>query len=217
MKINAALLQAICPALGARAVEWVEPINAALDAAQCNTIDRAGMFLAQARHESAQFTRLEESLNYSAAGLLATFPTRFTPAEARAYERQPQRIACKAYAGRMGNGNEESGDGWRYRGRGLFQVTGRDNYHEVGVALLSSGDALLQDPDLLLRPEFAALSAAWYWASNGLNALADIADFDGVSDVINKGRKTAAVGDSNGYADRLAGWKLCLDVLIPTA
>lgn len=213
MKLSDADLLAICPALGRRVGEWVEPINAALDAAQCNTTDRAAMFLAQARHESEQFTRLEENLNYSSGALVATFPTHFTTDEAHAYERQPQRIANKVYASRMGNGDEESGDGWRYRGRGLFQITGRDNYHEVGVALLSSGEALLKEPDLLLRPDFAALSAAWYWIANGLNALADLGDFDGVSDVINKGRKTVAVGDSNGYVDRLAGWKISTQVL----
>lgn len=214
MKLSDADLLAICPALGAKAAEWVKPINAALDAAQCVTLDRAAMFLAEARHESAQFTALEENLNYSSGALVATFPKYFTTDEAHAYERQPQRIASRVYGGRMGNGDEASGDGWRYRGRGLFQVTGRDNYHEVGVALLSSGEALLESPDLLLMPSFAALSAAWYWASNGLNARADIGDFDGVSDLINRGRKTAAVGDSNGYADRLAGWKLCLSVLV---
>lgn len=214
MKIERVHLQAICPALGAKVDEWVEPINAALDAAQCNTLDRAAMFLAQARHESAQFTTLEENLNYSSAALVATFPKYFTTNEAHAYERQPQRIANRVYAHRMGNGPEESGDGWRYRGRGLFQITGRDNYAEVGIALKSSADALLDNPGLLTGHEFAAMSAAWYWSTNGLNELADAADIDGVSDLINRGRKTAAVGDSNGYADRLAGWKLCLSVLV---
>lgn len=217
MKLSAADLLAICPALGVKVNDWVAPINAALSSAQCNTTDRAAMFLANARHESAQFTRLEENLNYSSGGLVATFPKYFTTDEAHAYEHQPARIANRVYAGRMGNGDEASGDGWRYRGRGLFQITGRDNYHEVGVALLSSGDAMLESPDLLLQPSFAALSAGWYWLTNGLNELADIGDFDGVADVINKGHKTAAVGDSNGYVERLAGWKVALAVLNPTA
>lgn len=214
MKIERVHLQAICPALGAKVDEWVEPINAALDAAQCNTLDRAAMFLAQARHESAQFTRLEESLNYSAAGLLATFPKYFDDVTANIYARKPAAIANRVYANRMGNGPEESGDGWRHRGRGIFQVTGADNLRELGVALLSSPDALLKNPDLLLLPNYAALSAAWFWGVNELNAFADRGDFDGVCDGIFRGRKTAAVGDSNGYADRLAGWKLCLSVLV---
>ena len=213
MKLSDADLLAICPALGVKVNAWVAPINAALSSAQCNTTDRAAMFLAQARHESAQFTRLEENLNYSSGALVATFPKYFTIDQAYAYARQPQRIASRVYANRMGNGDEASGDGWRYRGRGLFQITGRDNYHEVGVALKSSGEALLTNPDLLLQPDFAAMSAAWYWISNGLNDLADLGDFDGVADVINKGHKTTAAGDANGYADRLAGWRVANEVL----
>ena len=214
MKLDAAQLLAICPALGRAVGDWVEPINAALDAAQCNTLDRAAMFLAQARHESEQFTRLEESLNYSAAGLLATFPRYFDAQTAAIYARNPQKIANRVYANRMGNGDEASGDGWRHRGRGIFQVTGADNLRELGVALLSSPDALLRDPDLLLLPNYAALSAAWFWGVNQLNDPADRGDFDGVCDGVFRGRKTAAVGDSNGYADRLAGWKLATAVLI---
>lgn len=202
MKIERVHLQAICPALGAKVDEWVEPINAALDAAQCNTLDRAAMFLAQARHESAQFTTLEENLNYSSGALVATFPKYFTTNEAHAYERQPQRIANRVYAGRMGNGDEASGDGWKFHGRGLIQITGRAMYRACSEGLQQP---LLDRPELLLDPELAALSAAWYWTVNDCNLYADRNNFVKVTEIVNGGR--------NGLVDRQRYLETCLRIL----
>lgn len=162
---------------------------------------RQSAFLAQCAHESAGFSRFAENLNYSAAGLAATWPGRFRGADgqpnalALAYQRRPMVIANHVYANRMGNGDEESGDGWRFRGRGLLQVTGRGMYQRCGEAL---GLPLLEQPDLLLQPEQAVLSAAWFWQSKGLNALADQGDFEGILRRINGGR--------NGLAKRKALW-----------
>lgn len=162
---------------------------------------RQSAFLAQCAHESAGFSRLAENLNYSAAGLAVTWPGRFRGADgqpsalALAYQRRPVVIANHVYANRMGNGSEESGDGWRYRGRGLLQITGRGMYQRCGEAL---GLPLLEQPDLLLQPEPAALSAAWFWQSNGLNALADAGDFEAITRRIN--------GGLNGLAERKVLW-----------
>ena len=132
---------------------------------------RVAAFLAQIAHESQELNRLVENLNYSAAALMSTWPKRFpTLADAEPYARQPERIANRAYANRLGNGAEQSGDGWRYRGRGIIQVTGRGNYHEIGAALALPLDV---QPELLEQPANAALSASWFWKSHLLNPLAD--------------------------------------------
>jgi len=117
--------------------------------------------LAQAAHESQDFTSMRENLYYSAPNLMKTFPTAFSSARiASQYANRPQAIANRAYANRLGNGNEASGDGWRYRGRGYIQLTGRDNYRQAGRAL---GLDLERNPDLASRPDVAAEIAAWYW------------------------------------------------------
>lgn len=165
------------------------------------TPTRQSAFLAQAAHESAGFTRLTENLNYSATGLAATWPGRFRGADgqpnalARALNRRPEAIANVVYANRMGNGPEASGDGWRYRGRGLLQITGRAQYERCGAAL---GLPLVEQPDLLAQPEPAVLSAAWFWQVNGLNELADAGDFEAITRRIN--------GGLNGLAERRALW-----------
>ncbi|OEC45004.1 glycoside hydrolase family 19 [Pseudomonas sp. 1D4] len=165
------------------------------------TPNRQSAFLAQAAHESSGFTRLTENLNYSATGLAATWPGRFRGADgqpnalARALHRRPEAIANVVYANRMGNGPEASGDGWRYRGRGLLQITGRAQYQRCGAAL---GLPLVEQPDLLAQPEPAVLSAAWFWQVNGLNELADARDFEAITRRIN--------GGLNGLAERRALW-----------
>lgn len=165
------------------------------------TPTRQSAFLAQAVHESAGFTRLAENLNYSATGLAATWAGRFRGADgqpnalARALHRRPEAIANVVYANRMGNGSEASGDGWRYRGRGLLQITGRAQYQRCGAAL---GLPLVEQPDLLAQPEPAVLSAAWFWQVNGLNELADAGDFEAITRRIN--------GGLNGLAERRALW-----------
>ena len=136
-----------------------------------DTVDRARAFLAQVGHESSQLNTIEEKLNYSAQGLRKFFPKYFpTQKEALAFARNPERIANRVYADRMGNGSEESGDGWTFRGRGLIQITGRDNYASMSSLM---GKDLTIWPDALLLPLDACRSAALWWKANGLNALAD--------------------------------------------
>jgi putative chitinase len=133
---------------------------------------RAG-FLAQAMHESQDFTRLVENLNYKTPERVrAVWPTRFaTLAEAALVLRDPERLANTVYSNRLGNGDFSSGDGWRYRGRGIFQLTGRANYMAAGEAL---GRPYKYQPDLVSLPSDAVLTAGWYWATSGCNALSDI-------------------------------------------
>lgn len=168
---------------------FADPLTAAFKQFDINTVKRQAAFLAQTIHESAAFTRLVENLNYSANGLVATWPSRFTPAEAEHYARKPQQIANRVYGGRMGNGDEKSGDGWLYRGRGLIQLTGKANYKAAGEAL---SIPLLTNPELLETPHTASLSAAWYWQKEGLNQLADSDAFDNITRRINGGTKGAA-------------------------
>lgn len=175
----------------ARAAAWAEPLQFALDAAEVNAPHRLAAFLAQIGHESDNFTVLEESLNYSAEALLRVFPKYFSPAQAASYARQPERIGSKVYGGRMGNGPETSGDGWRYRGRGLIQLTGLINYKEFGRI---AGLDTVGNPDLLLDKRNACLSAAWFWKSRGLNRIADAKDLRALTMAIN--------GGLNGFDDR---------------
>jgi putative chitinase len=146
----------------ADAALWIGPLNAALVEFALTTPKRQAMILAQLAHESAELTRVEENLNYSANGLLRTWPSRFTRELASLYAHQPEKIANRAYAGRNGNGEQHTGDGWRYRGRGPIQLTGRGNYIEAGEAL---GVDLVGDPNLLLFPTVGARVAAWFFVS----------------------------------------------------
>jgi putative chitinase len=172
--------------------EWVEPLNETFAKYEINTPKRQACFLGQCMHESGGFKFLKENLNYSAKGLVATWPSRFPNIEyASEYERKPERIANKVYSGRMGN--TEEGDGAKYIGRGLIQLTGKDNYKAVTEAL---GVDLLANPQLLEEPRYAALSAGWYWNKKGLNATADANDIETMTKRIN--------GGSIGIADRQA-------------
>ncbi|EDN4425248.1 glycoside hydrolase family 19 protein [Salmonella enterica subsp. enterica serovar Kentucky] len=187
------------------AQRWFEPLSKAAAEFQINTPARLSAFIAQTGHESTSFSRLSENLYYTDAERVARiFRSGFDnnkngviePAEiafARAYTRNPEKLANRAYAGRGGNGDEASGDGWRFRGRGLIQVTFRDNYFRCGKAL---GLDLIATPDLLLEYVNAARSAAWYWQTNGCNELADKGDFLAVTRRINP--------PAEGQADRLA-------------
>lgn len=208
--ISSAQLREIMPAAGEFARLYAGPLDAAMARFDIDTPRRAAPFLANVAHESAQLICVEERLNYSSSALHSTWQSRFDIKVAAEYAHKPERIANRAYANRMGNGDEASGDGYRFRGRGPFQITGRDNYRTCGQAI---GYDLENNPDLLLQPECGALAAAWFWSSNGLNAIADAGDFDGICDVINRGHKTAAIGDANGYADREKFWKSAKRVL----
>lgn len=131
---------------------------------------RLAHFLAQCSHESAGFTRVEENLNYSAKGLLQVFPKYFTEESAIKYEHNGIMIASRVYADRMGNRDETSQDGWKFRGRGYIQLTGKDNYQRFGSKV---SENLLTDPDLVAT-KYPLLSAAWFWDSKNLNELADM-------------------------------------------
>ncbi|UGQ48934.1 glycoside hydrolase family 19 protein [Massilia endophytica] len=154
-----------------RAAQWLSALQHCMQGCAIDTPLRQAAFLAQILVESSALGRLEESLNYSAPRLRQVWPQRFPTDEIAArYAHNAAALANYVYAGRMGNGDEHSGDGWRYRGRGLIQLTGRANY-----ALFSKDmqvDAL-GDPDQLLQPAGAALSAGWFWRAKGLNELAD--------------------------------------------
>lgn len=181
------------------AARFVEPIRLTLERYEINTPKRIAGFLAQVAHESARFSRLVENLNYSADGLAKTWPNRFRGPDGKpnalalSLHRKPELIANHVYASRMGNGAPATGDGWKYRGRGLIQVTGKENYAACGKAL---GIDLLAAPESLESPLYAALSAGWYWHHRGLNAPADAGDMQRVTRIIN--------GGTHGLQDRLA-------------
>lgn len=195
----------VCPQ-AKNAAAWVESLNVSMETVYADSHPRAIRFLAQFAHESAGFTSLEENLNYSAKGLLETFPKHFDLSTATKYARQPERIANRVYANRMGNGDEASGDGWEYRGRGAG-ITGRDNYARCSIAICLDVDTLIKNPELLVEPSYAAMAFSWFWSEHSLNALADASRFDAISDMINQGHITPREGDANGYADRLAWLK----------
>jgi putative chitinase len=153
---------------------------------EINTVNRVAAFLAQCGHESVDFTVLQENLNYSTKGMMATWPKRFpTEASAAPYNRNPEKIANKVYADRMGNGPESSGDGWKYRGRGAIQLTGKSNYMAFMKDL---GFDNVDDCILYLESLDGGLeSAAWFWWKNGLNKWADSGDMVGLTKKINGG------------------------------
>ena len=186
----------------ARAGDWTQALNPAMERFEINTPQRSAAFLAQLAHESGEFTRLVENLNYTAARLCAVWPTRFPTADAaQPYARNPEALANVVYARRLGNSDAASGDGWRFRGRGLIQLTGRGNYRTSGTAI---GVPLEDQPDLLETVGPAALSAAQFWSSRGLNHLADDqndanddADFVKITKIINGG--TAGLNSRRQY------------------
>jgi putative chitinase len=168
-----------------------------------NTPVRQAMFLSQVAHESGSFRFVVENLNYSVNGLRSVFRKYFPDDEIAAqYARQPEKIANRVYANRMGNAEESSGDGWKYRGRGLIQLTGKDNY--TAFSLQANNEAIIK-PDLVAQPELAAESAGWFWMINGLNKLADTGDVKAVTRRIN--------GGFNGLADREAKYNKLMILL----
>lgn len=186
---------------------FLPALNRAMARWRIDSRVRQAAFIAQVGHESGQLRNLVENLNYSAEALVRTWPSRFTDQTASGYARQPEKIANKVYGGRMGNGPEASGDGWRFRGRGLLQVTGRDNYREAGAGL---GLPLEDEPELLEQAEHAAQSAAWWWAKCGLNEMADAGRIRDIGSIINTGQPGKM---PNGAAERLALYDLALRVL----
>lgn len=185
MEITLEILQEIAPNARDDVLEaFATTMSEVFEEYGINTPLRAAHFLAQAAHECGEFTVFAENLNYSAKRLVEVFPKYFRDVDPNAYARKPEKIANRVYANRMGNGDEESGDGYAYRGRGIFQLTGRSNYRTIGEAL----DIDLEgDPDQALASDVAVLVALQYWKSRGLNALADKDDIVGVTKKINGG------------------------------
>lgn len=184
------------------AAQWHLYVVDALKRFHITTPNQVAAWLAQTAHESGGYTLLVENLNYRATIMAAIWPNRFavlgpdkkpvktpdgknTPNKfALAIERKPELIANVVYSSRMGNGPTESGDGWKYRGRGLKQLTGKDNYIRCGSAL---GLNLVEQPDLLQEPGGATLSAAWFWTANKCSEIIDTGDFKALTKKINGG------------------------------
>jgi putative chitinase len=199
------LLQKVCTNTKKEILEpYVVPLNKLCK--QYKITDnhkRLAAFLAQVAHESGGFNFTKENLNYSAKALQTVFKKYFpTEKEALAYERKPEKIANRVYANRMGNGDEKSGDGWRYRGRGLIQLTGRNNYD----AFAKFTKRKLTDIIAYLEtPEGAVMSAVWFWDTNNLNSFCDKDDFVGLTKRIN--------GGTNGLEDRKKYYDQTLKIL----
>jgi putative chitinase len=162
-----------------------EALSKMLPKYEINTLNRVAGFLAQCGHESADFTVLKENLNYGAKGLRATFPKYFaTDAAATQYERQPEKIANRIYANRMGNGAETTGDGYKYRGRGAIQLTGHDNYAAFAKSINKTIDETVAYCETM---DGAIESACWFWKKNNLNATCDANDIVAMTKKINGG------------------------------
>jgi putative chitinase len=185
--------------------EWYNNLLNILPEYDIDTSNRVAAFMAQCGHESGGFTLMQENLNYSAKGLVGTFKKYFpTEAVAKPYERRPEMIANRVYANRMGNGDEASGEGWYFRGRGIVQITGKNNYTKCSQSLFES-NVLVENPDLLLETEYAIHSACWFWSAARLNELADIGDMKTMTKRIN--------GGYIGLEDRINHYNHAIEIL----
>ena len=181
--------------------KWEQPLLDVFDKYSINTLNRQACFIGQCMHESGGFKLLEENLHYSSGALMRTWPSRFPDQDtADKFANNPEKIANKVYGGRMGN--VEDGDGWKYHGRGLIQLTGKDNYANCGSGL---GVDLLSNPEWVATPEYASLSAGWFWNKKGLNELADVMDIETMTKRIN--------GGTLGLDDRLNKIQRIMDIL----
>jgi putative chitinase len=182
---------------------WLRALNDKMALYEINTDQRVAAFLAQCMHESNNFNVLKENLNYSTQGLMKTWPSRFPDEDtANAYAHNPEKIANKAYENRMGNGPESSGDGWKFSGKGLIQLTGRTNCEEFAKYIGMDVNVL---GDYLLTPNGAVDSACYFFKKNGLNEIADTGDIDKISRIVN--------GGILGMAERHANYTDALGVL----
>jgi putative chitinase len=185
-----------------------DAFNETFDRFGINSPVQQASWIGQCGHECGNFRILEENLNYRAATLLKLFPRTpkrawgFTPEEAAAYEKQPQRIANRIYGNRMGNRDEASGDGWRFRGSGFLQLTGHSNFFHAGKAL---GEDFVMQPELVRTPKYAAMTAGWFWQTHKLNQYADSRDFLMMTKKIN--------GGTIGLDDRIKHINHALDIL----
>jgi len=183
--------------------QWVDALNETFERFNIATPAQQASFIGQAAHESGNFKMLVENLNYRAETLMKVWPKRFPTLEfAKQYERDPKKIANSVYANRMGNRDEASGDGFRFRGRGLFQTTGHSGYYHAGQAL---GEDFVMNPDLVATPKYAALTAGFFWNTHKLNNFADVEDFKGMTKKIN--------GGFIGLEDRIKHIRHALSVL----
>jgi putative chitinase len=183
--------------------EWYEALSQLLPDYDINTPQRIAAFIAQCSHESAGFKFLKENLNYRAESLMRVWPRYFPNIElAKQYAHNQEKIANRAYANRMGNGNEGSGDGWKFCGRGLIQLTGRNNYEAFAESIETPVEEI---PEYLATFEGAAQSACWFWETNGLNKWADTGDIVTLTKKIN--------GGTLGLDDRIKHYKHALEVL----
>ena len=180
------------------ALELSKKYKSLLDKHRINTPLRLAHFFSQLSHES-NLEPKRENLNYSAEGLLKTFKKYFNNTTAKQYARKPEAIANKVYSNRMDNGDEASGDGWKYRGGGLLQHTGKAEYK---ILKSRTGIDYVSQPELLNNEADALIAAIDYWNRLGLSNYADKDDLDTISDLINIGRKTTTYGDANGFSDR---------------
>ena len=183
--------------------KWYKPLMDTFIKYNISTTQRQACFIGQCQHESANFTKLEEGLNYSASRLMAVWPSRFPSLDvANQYANNPEKLANKVYGGRADLGNTEDGDGFKFHGRGIFQLTGRSNYQVCGDAL---GQSLTEQPSLLLEPMWACMSAGWFWNKKGLNSLADNEDWTTMTKRIN--------GGTVGLDDRINKIHKAMDIL----
>lgn len=198
------LQQLIPKAIGGVEV-WHAGLVEILPQYEINNVARVAAFIAQTAHESGGYTLLEENLNYGAKGLRGIFGKYFPTDEmAAAYERQPQKIANRVYSSRMGNGDEASGEGWKFRGRGLIQLTGKSNYTQCSQDMFSDS-TLVDNPDVLLDPFYAIHSGCWFWTKNSLNVQADAQDIKMMTKKIN--------GGFIGLEDRIHHYNHAIEIL----
>ena len=179
-----------------------DPLNATFIKFKIDTDRKQAAFLGQCGHECGNFKVFEENLNYRAETLMKLWPKRFPTLEfAKQYEKNPRKIANSVYANRMGNRDEASGDGYRFRGRGAIQLTGHSSYYHAGKAL---GVDFVAEPDLVATPLYALMTAGWFWSTHGCNELADAMNWVGLTKKIN--------GGTIGLDDRVAHTALALNV-----
>ena len=182
---------------------WSDPLNETFQRFNISSVLQQAAFIGQMSHECGNFRVLEENLNYKAATLMKLWSKRFPTLEiANQYAGNPKKIANMVYANRMGNRDESSGDGYRFRGRGCIQTTGHANYFHAGKAL---GFDFVMEPDVVSTPKYAALTAGFFWSTHGLNALSDAQDHKSITKRIN--------GGFIGLEDRVLHTQMALAVL----
>jgi putative chitinase len=200
--MNLEQLQKILPS-NKHTQEWCDALNAVWPDYEINTIQRQAAFIGECYVESEGFTVLQENLNYQAAGLMKVWPHLFPTLEiANQYAHNPEKIANRAYGNRLGNGTESTGDGWKYRGQGLIQLTGKSNQEQFAQSI----DMNLEDvPAYLSTFEGAVKSACFFWKQHNLNSIADTGDIDHISKIIN--------GGTLGLVERKQHYQTALSIL----